>query len=472
MANKGFKGGKKEKKKDTKQPAVKEWDLLVKKLMKGYPDKSTLMVKCKGHSIKTFFGDKLAEEISEETSELLNRPPMGVHLMAETMSTGYDAMCAGRDDKAKTGVDQCLDIFGPEFMDVLSKLNFHNDAPAKEVVKAVKKVIKELQDDDVFEKRLKVLAMVADYSSRLWGFSVAAAEFLNVAQSPKSWGNSVPHPEKQHASVRKWVKEPKSIDKLADAIAASFADKFHWEKASKGVRKMGAASSAGSGAASDSSDESKKGKKSKGKKRKRDESSDSEGSEDKKKKTNKSSKSTKKKGIGQSDSDSEDKNKKKKKDVKDKKKKSSSDSDSEEKNKKKKGVKDKKKKSSSDSDSDEKNKKKKKDVKDKKDKKKSSSGSESQSDKPPKKRQNLGPKGEVEDPQKEFEALQQKSKELFEAAVTEFRLSDIQELQGKAFVLKQDLIDLLCVTLQKQELFRNHVCSNFTVLSTSGDWVQ
>ena len=95
-------------------------------------------------------------------------------------------------------------------------------------VEALQQLLAFADDKEQLADRLKALNLLADTSSRLWGFSVRWAELFALVRKKKEWGRQVPEEDKQHRSLSKWLRKPADLDQLARSVAAAYEDGFYW----------------------------------------------------------------------------------------------------------------------------------------------------------------------------------------------------------------------------------------------------
>eukprot|EP00969_Alexandrium_andersonii_P020268 885480-Alexandrium_andersonii.AAC.1 len=103
---------------------------------------------------------------------------MGVHLACASMEFGLEALAALKDDSTKTGFPQCLDLLGDEIAELVKLVQAPCAKPVADIKTAAKALFKKLGNEDAAGPRLKALAQAAEASSRIWIFSVLAAELI------------------------------------------------------------------------------------------------------------------------------------------------------------------------------------------------------------------------------------------------------------------------------------------------------
>ena len=91
----------------SKLHAVEEWNHLVKKILKPYPDERGSFVKTRGRSLKSFFGEENMRHMAADAQvcELAARPGMGLNLLAASCQQGLEALMCITDD-ADPAADQ------------------------------------------------------------------------------------------------------------------------------------------------------------------------------------------------------------------------------------------------------------------------------------------------------------------------------------------------------------------------------
>ena len=374
---------------------VDEWNHMSKKLVKAYPHKDAGgFIKHGGK--KQFKLEAQKEWIDPVYSELAARTAQGVNLHMSTIAEALPAVEAAGSGDSCTGFRKLAELFPEETIRPLVALaQVDSEGDKDDRVKAVKKLLEMAADEEDADAKFKALAAVADTATRLWAFTTSWAQLMGHAQNLKHWAENVAKPEYQHKALKDWLKKPKQLDKLAEAVVEAYEDRFYWG-GKKAKRKTYGKS--------EESDEKAK-----------DSSSDSSSSDSKKKKKRKSKKSKKaqKKKKRSTSSSSESPKKKVKKDKK--KKKSSSGGSSDAKKAKKDKKKSKKASSSSSSDSDKKAKEKRK-AKDAKKENKRKADSGDESDQKPEKTR----KGAVEKEKTPWESWGRPSVKLFRQTLSNF----------------------------------------------------
>ena len=222
----------------SKLHAVEEWNHLVKKILKPYPDERGSFVKTKGRSLKSFFGEENMRHMAADAQvcELAARPGMGLNLLAASCQQGLEALMCITDDADPAALKKTKDLFGG-LADLMPAMQVNNKTPPEELKKAIRTMFDFAAKDP--GDKLKALAKLAEGSSRLYGFSVQMAQWLALASKPKVWAKSVPSLGLQHPSVQAWCVAPSDVDKAVQALADSITDKFHWGGHNKGKRKFG-----------------------------------------------------------------------------------------------------------------------------------------------------------------------------------------------------------------------------------------
>ena len=323
-------GGEKEKGMSaTKLKVVDEWQHATKRLLKAYPDKETgTLLKTGCHeSLSKLLAKGYADLLRSDACELSARPAMGVHLTASTLSAGFEALTAAASGEGSTGVSKCAALFSVDDLGPvvdLCQVDTEGSTSAKK--KALKKLFAFAGDASNAAERLKALASLADTGSRLWSFAIRMAELIAAAAHPKEWAKSVPHEKLHHKTLRKWLKQPKDLERLAEACAVSFEERLHWGGLQRKRKRFGdesdddsdssdTSTSGSSSEASDSDSESedsdaknkKKHKKTKNKRKSKKASKKSKKEKDKPKDAKKSKKQKKgeKKRVKKEDEDSD-----------------------------------------------------------------------------------------------------------------------------------------------------------------------
>ena len=188
---------------------------------------------------KHFTAEKVREDLDGECSELIRRLGMGVNLFANTVESGLEVLDLfflpkDLDDHAakaekqfrKTGIPDFIEWLrgdGCDFVGIVQYLNTGNGqvGTETETVERFEDLLKLLEDED--GEKMKALARMTDAAARIYGMSVHMMELLSLASKPKLWAKKVPEVQKQHAAVRKWLKDSSDKHLLAKAVAAEYA---------------------------------------------------------------------------------------------------------------------------------------------------------------------------------------------------------------------------------------------------------
>jgi hypothetical protein len=155
--------------------ACKEWDLQAKSLLKAYPELDGSMVKTKHVKGKKLFrGSKFRELLHAKSCELINRPPMGLHLLASTVEHGAEVLKV-----LKGGGETCLDgAHGivKKLLPMFKQLQ-HGGKQTKDDTKvACEALFEAMLASKGNESETKVLAEVAEAAALVWGVSSGILE--------------------------------------------------------------------------------------------------------------------------------------------------------------------------------------------------------------------------------------------------------------------------------------------------------
>ena len=89
MSHHGLDAGKEEKVRPKKVLACKEWSLPLKAMLRAYPGQAGCLLKVGAGSVRSALAPKaLRAKLTAETSELANRPAMGLNLVAAAVAAG------------------------------------------------------------------------------------------------------------------------------------------------------------------------------------------------------------------------------------------------------------------------------------------------------------------------------------------------------------------------------------------------
>jgi hypothetical protein len=257
-APKGGKGFKGVEKPNVESRYIKKVDLykwLSKWMLRSYPGKEGEMLMTQGDSPSKFFTvDAVRDMLDGECSELIRRVIMGINLHACTIQSGLEAAqtfpnsAATLSDKRykKSGVPQFLEWLqsdGQELQRLATYLNAEFDikrtkADTKENLEAF---IELFSDKDSADERMKTFAKMADCFSRCYAMSMSCMELTALCSKPKEWAKKIPEVEKQPPLVRKWIKDPKTMKPLFDAVAS------HMDASSRGRKRRYGSESGHSG---------------------------------------------------------------------------------------------------------------------------------------------------------------------------------------------------------------------------------
>ena len=164
----------------SKLRCVNVWDLLTKKVLKAYPDKNGSMLRSQSLSTKQFFKvESLRDLISEENSELVARPPMGMNLVCASVETGLDALIAFQVNNAVSGIPKVMDLFGVDVLSLVKAVQVESGTEKNDMKKATKQLLEIAGDKDPVDEKLKALAQLADFTSRVRGFAVEWHRFAH-----------------------------------------------------------------------------------------------------------------------------------------------------------------------------------------------------------------------------------------------------------------------------------------------------
>ena len=257
-----FGAGSKFEKKDKKQDeraksskritAVKEWNLPTKAMVRAFPDESGCMLKTGGRSVKKALAPgQFRDRLDSDSSELVRRPGMGLNLAAASMSAGLEVLDLGDDMTAQLGLKSLLDFVAKhdDLGELLKKAQKDYKGDGSDLAQSIAKLFSHLAGpEDNSDDLGKVLVKLADGSSRLFAFAIAASEIRALINKQKAWSKMVPELDKQAPGVRRWVAEP-SDESLCEGLAQSLRSLFYWggtkEKRRFGVEDVDSDASSG-----------------------------------------------------------------------------------------------------------------------------------------------------------------------------------------------------------------------------------
>ena len=257
-----FGAGSKFEKKDKKQDeraksskritAVKEWNLPTKAMVRAFPDESGCMLKTGGRSVKKALAPgQFRDRLDSDSSELVRRPGMGLNLAAASMSAGLEVLDLGDDMTAQLGLKSLLDFVAKhdDLGELLKKAQKDYKGDGSDLAQSIAKLFSHLAGpEDESDDLGKALVKLADGSSRLFAFAIAASEIRALINKQKAWSKMVPELDKQAPGVRRWVAEP-SDESLCEGLAQSLRSLFYWggtkEKRRFGVEDVDSDASSG-----------------------------------------------------------------------------------------------------------------------------------------------------------------------------------------------------------------------------------
>ena len=215
--------------KKLKLAPVKEWSYLNKSLLRNFPDESGCMLKLRGSSVKKVLSHwRLRANLSAETSELVNRPPMGVNLSAASLQAGLEVLKEGTDANMGHAVLK-TQLGTEEFGNALRRCQKDSGSGEEEIAKAMQLLMDTLapKDSKKQDELGKALTQLADASSRLYGLAMAGLELRAALSRQKEWAELVPEGALQAPAIQSWMKDP-SAKKLSAGVASALVTRFHW----------------------------------------------------------------------------------------------------------------------------------------------------------------------------------------------------------------------------------------------------
>ncbi|CAJ1355845.1 unnamed protein product, partial [Effrenium voratum] len=229
---------------DTKKVlACKEWSLPLKAMLRAYPDQAGCLLKVGAGSVRLALAPKaLRAKLTAETSELANRPAMGLNLAAAAVEAGWD-VAKSADLEKDLGLDAVRKhLGGQDFMDAARAVQKGASADKAQIAAAVDTFFDTLAgEDDGRDELGRGLAKLADGASRLLALALAAAEARALSSDLKHWAKQVPSLEKQAPKTKQWVNRSGDQGLLAEAMAQGLDSLFYWG-GQKSQRRFGAAS--------------------------------------------------------------------------------------------------------------------------------------------------------------------------------------------------------------------------------------
>ena len=216
---------------DTKKVlACKEWSLPLKAMLRAYPDQAGCLLKVGAGSVRSALAPKaLRAKLTAETSELANRPAMGLNLAAAAIEAGWD-VAKSADLEKDLGLDAVRKhLGGQDFMDAARAVQKGASADKAQIAAAVDTFFDTLAgEDDGRDELGRGLAKLADGASRLLALALAAAEACALSSDLKHWAKQVPSLEKQAPKTKQWVNRSGDQGLLAEAMAQGLDSLFYW----------------------------------------------------------------------------------------------------------------------------------------------------------------------------------------------------------------------------------------------------
>lgn len=244
----GSKFDKKDKKQDERAKAgkritaAKEWNLPTKAMVRAFPDESGCMLKTGGKSVKKALAPgQLRDRLDSDSSELIRRPGMGLNLAAASISAGLEVLNLGEDMGPQLGLTQLMEFLAQhtDLEELLKKAQKDYKGDPANLAQDIAKLFSLLAGpEDNSDDLGKALVKLADGSSRLFAFAMAASEIRALINKQKAWSKLVPEVEKQAPGIRRWVAEP-SDESLCEGLAQSLKSLFYWG-GTKEKRRFGA----------------------------------------------------------------------------------------------------------------------------------------------------------------------------------------------------------------------------------------
>ena len=222
-----------------------------------------------------YFTTKTVQEVlDKDTSELVKRPNIGMHLAAGAVESGLEVLrCLptqdGDDDPLsdtseyrKSGFPQMKAVLPAAIQEAVEVFNCSSEkfGNRSEIEKALETFVEYLTSRGC-EDRMKTFARAADASSRVYASAMALMEITALAKKIKDWAKKVPEVEKQNPGVRKFAKDM-DLPSLIKGLAKGLVAYAETGRAKKRTRKFGdckdsdtsSGSSSSNGSGSDDSD--------------------------------------------------------------------------------------------------------------------------------------------------------------------------------------------------------------------------